>query len=89
MYSWIWRHLPFGKPGRIVGSLVLVAALGAALWYGVFPRIEQYVPGTDGQVTSGNGDGDAVNPSSDPSLPPPDVIPYSTVSNNPDPSATR
>jgi hypothetical protein len=98
MYSWIWRHLPFGLPGRIIGSLLAVGAVAALLWYQVFPNIEQYMPFTDGQITGTDGrvpDGapgaDTVNvtPSANSSLPPPDVIPYSTVSNDPHPSATR
>jgi hypothetical protein len=98
MYSWIWRHLPFGLAGRIIGSLLIVGTLAGLLWYQVFPNIEQYMPFTDGQVTGEGGDtgnggpgADSVqSPSSGPaSLPPPDVIPYSTVSNNPDPTATR
>ncbi|NJC68770.1 hypothetical protein HC031_03370 [Planosporangium thailandense] len=97
MYSWIWRHLPFGLPGRIIGSLVLIAAAGALLWYAVFPNIEQYMPFTDGQVTGTDGGGTGADtltgpsagPSDHASLPPPDVIPYSTVSNAPAPSTTR
>jgi hypothetical protein len=91
MYSWIWRHLPFGLAGRILGSLVLVAAVGALLWYAVFPNVEQYMPFTDGQVTTGDGGtgADSVNPSGGASAPPADVIPYSTVSNNPVPTQTR
>ena len=92
MYSWIWRHLPFGRPGRIVGSLVLVAVIGVAFWYGLFPRIEQFVPGTDGQVTSDNGGAgaDSVDPSSGPTgAPGPDDIPYSTTSNAPEPTTSR
>jgi hypothetical protein len=91
MYSWIWRHLPFGLPGRIIGSLLIVAGVAALLWYQVFPNVEQYMPFTDGQVTSDGGDSvqQSPNPSADPSLPPADVIPYSTVSNNPEPTATR
>jgi len=90
VYSWLWRHLPFGRPGRILGSLVLLAAVGALLWYVVFPRIEQYVPGTDGQVTSqdGNTGADSVAPTGT-AGPPPGVIPYSTTSNNPEPATTR
>jgi hypothetical protein len=92
MYSWIWRHLPFGLAGRIIGSLLILGAVGALLWYQVFPNVEQYMPFTDGQVTSDGGDSvqqPQPNPSADASLPPADVIPYSTVSNNPDPTATR
>jgi hypothetical protein len=97
MYSWIWRHLPFGLPGRIVTSLLIVGSLGALLWYQVFPNIEQYMPFTDGQVTGTEGQvpgGDTVivpsgGPSAGSSLLPSDVIPYSTASNNPAPTATR
>ena len=91
MYSWIWRHLPFGLAGRIIGSLLIGAGVAALLWYQVFPNVEQYMPFTDGQVTSDGGDSvqQQPNPSTDASLPPADVIPYSTVSNNPEPTATR
>jgi hypothetical protein len=93
MYSWIWRHLPFGLAGRLVGSLLIVGALAALLWYQVFPNVEQYMPFTDGQVTSDGGDTGGANsvqsPSPETSLPPADVIPYSTISNNPEPTATR
>jgi hypothetical protein len=99
VFSWIWRHLPFGLTGRIVGSLLIVAGLAALMWYQVFPNIEQYMPFTDGQVTSDTGGagadsvdptgGPTSGPTGGPSLPADDVIPYSTTSNNPEPSATR
>jgi hypothetical protein len=89
MFSWIWRHLPFGLAGRIIGSLVLTGGLAAILWYGVFPNIEQYMPFTDGQVTSDSGNEPGAD-TIDPSLPRPDEIPYSTASNNaPPPSPTK
>ena len=94
MYAWIWRHLPFGRPGRIVGSVLLVAATLAMLWYGVFPRIESYMPWNDGQITNTGGGGDNVGPTggpgapADPESPPPaGVIPYDEHSNNPEPSS--
>ena len=31
MYGWIWRRLPFGMPGKIVGSALLIAAAAAVL----------------------------------------------------------
>jgi hypothetical protein len=93
VYSWIWRHLPFGLAGRMIGSLLLVGAIAALLWYQVFPNIEQYMPFTDGQITGTEGGAptgaDLVTPSGAANLPPPDVIPYSTVSNGPAPTATR
>jgi hypothetical protein len=66
VYSWIWRHLPFGVPGKLIGSLLLVGALGAALWYGAFPIVDNHLPTNDGQITDNGGapaGGDAVVPS--------------------------
>ncbi len=57
MYSWIWRHLPFGLPGKLSGSVLLVAATAAILWYGVFPAAEHLLPFGDVQVTDGGGSG--------------------------------
>jgi hypothetical protein len=50
MYAWIWRHLPFGLPGKIAGSVILVAAAVALLWYWVFPAVEPLLPFDDVQV---------------------------------------
>jgi hypothetical protein len=50
MYAWIWRHLPFGLPGKIVGSVILVAAAVALLWYWIFPAVEPLLPFDDVQV---------------------------------------
>src|SRR3954447_19867421 len=91
MYAWIWRKLPFGVWGKLIGSLGLLAATGALLWYVVFPWATPLLPFDDVQVgadtqqgpaqedpnavTSGNNEG-------------PDAIPYSTRSNAADPSAT-
>lgn len=44
MYSWIWRHLPGGVPGKVAGSLVLVVAAAALLWFVVFPAVEPLLP---------------------------------------------
>jgi hypothetical protein len=95
MYAWIWRHLPFGLPGRIGGSLALLAATGALLWYVVFPWVEPLMPFDDVQVTQdGATPGDAIDTSSDPSaeadpsLEDENAIPYATHSNDPVPSAT-
>lgn len=86
MYAWIWRHLPFGLPGKIIGSVLLATALGALLWFQVFPIIEQYLPVNDGQITqSDNGPSDESPAGDDVSPPPPGVIPYSTTSNNTSP----
>ena len=44
MYTWIWRHLPGGLPGKVVGSLLLVAAAVALLFLVVFPWAEPRLP---------------------------------------------
>lgn len=50
MYGWIWRKLPFGVPGKIIGSLILVGGAVALLWYVVFPAIDPILPFNDVQV---------------------------------------
>ncbi len=55
MYGWIWRRLPFGLPGRIIGSLLLAVGVAALLWYLVFPLIDPLLPFNDVQVTPGTG----------------------------------
>lgn len=44
MYSWIWRTLPGGLPGKLVGSLLLLAATVALLFFVVFPAVEPLLP---------------------------------------------
>ncbi|WP_163512132.1 hypothetical protein [Fodinicola acaciae] len=51
MYGFIWRILPGGLPGKIIGSLVLVAGVVALLWFVVFPLLEPLLP--FGDVTVG------------------------------------
>jgi hypothetical protein len=50
VYQWIWRKLPFGLPGKIVGSVLLAAAFAALLWYWVFPAAESLLPFEDAQI---------------------------------------
>lgn len=91
MYAWIWRHLPFGLPGRIIGSLVLVSGAVSLLWFVVFPWAEPLLPFDDVQVTQDSGDPAA------PGAPGVEVsepgdghdLPYDTEQNNPEPTATR
>lgn len=92
MYAWIWRHLPFGRYGRWGGSVVLVAAAVALLWYVVFPWAEPILPFDDVQVgTEVPGGGPAPGDPGDPAVPgapesPGDHdIEYNTESNNPAP----
>lgn len=44
MYVWIWRHLPGGLPGKIVGTLVLLLGALALLFLVVFPWAEPRLP---------------------------------------------
>jgi hypothetical protein len=87
MYGWIWRHLPFGRPGKLIGSLGLAVAAAALLWYVVFPRVEPLLPFDDVQVTQPGGTQQVPgNPSPGSS----DFdIPYATHTNNPPPSPSR
>ncbi len=93
MYAWIWRRLPFGVPGKLAGSVVLVAAVGALLWYVVFPWATPLLPFDDVQVGTGTQQvGDPAGQSPDAVIPgeedAPDEIPYSVESNDPHPSAS-
>jgi hypothetical protein len=101
MYGWIWQRLPFGRPGKIIGSIGLALAAAALLWYVVFPWAEPLLPFDDVQVTEQTDTGDQVGPeapasagvgstrpSAEPSLGEND-IPYSTHSNNPEPTPSR
>lgn len=92
MYAWIWRKLPGGLWSKLVGSLGLIAATTALLWYVVFPWATPLLPFDDVQVGSGTeqqgpsgGGADVTNPDS-PDHEGPDEIPYSTESNQPHPS---
>jgi hypothetical protein len=95
VYAWIWRRLPFGLPGKLVGSALLVAIVCASLWFVVFPWAEPLLPFDDVQVTQEGGVPGAPNPGlDDPGLvgstPGPGEsnlsdhdIPYSTATDNP------
>jgi hypothetical protein len=94
MYAWIWRKLPFGLPGKIIGSLALITATGALLWYVVFPWAEPLLPFDDVQVTQDVNDPGGVQDAGvngDESRGDQDdnSVPYPTHENNPEPTATR
>ncbi|MGH8795181.1 MAG: hypothetical protein ACRDXX_21390 [Stackebrandtia sp.] len=57
MYGWIWRKLPFGLPGKIAGSVLLLVGAVALLWFAVFPAIQPYMP-FNNSVVDGDGGGD-------------------------------
>jgi hypothetical protein len=91
MYAWIWRKLPFGLWGKLVGSVGLAVAATALLWYVVFPWATPLLPfddvqvGADTQQGPAQEDPNAVSSDSDEG---PDAIPYSTQSNAPHPSTS-
>ncbi|MDQ3476591.1 MAG: hypothetical protein M3492_09765 [Actinomycetota bacterium] len=47
MYTWIWRILPGGLPGKLVGSVLLIAAVSVLLLFVVFPWVEPMLPYND------------------------------------------
>jgi len=44
VYGWIWRHLPGGVPGKLVGSTVLALGVVYLLFTLVFPWLEPRLP---------------------------------------------
>ncbi|MER7333252.1 MULTISPECIES: hypothetical protein [unclassified Micromonospora] len=85
MYGWIWRKLPFGLPGKLVGSLLIASAMVALLWYVVFPWAEPLLPFDDVQVTQESGEpGDVDVVPGDEETAPGDGhdLPYDTERNN-------
>ena len=54
MYSWLWRVLPGGVPGKLVLSLLLALGVVALLFFVVFPAIEPLVPFGDVTVDDGS-----------------------------------
>lgn len=57
MYSWIWRTLPGGMPGKLLGSLVLVALAVLLLFTVAFPALEPLLPFSDVTVDQAPADG--------------------------------
>ncbi|WP_025273350.1 hypothetical protein [Haloglycomyces albus] len=59
MYSWVWAKLPGGLPGKIVGSLALVAVAFYLLWFVTFPAVRPYMPWSNvDPAASDSGDSD-------------------------------
>ena len=57
MYVWIWRHLPGGLPGKLVGSLILLGTVVVLLFTVVFPAVEPLLPYSDVTVDTVDGPG--------------------------------
>jgi cytoskeletal protein RodZ len=96
MYRWIWRKLPFNFWGKLTSSVALAGVSVALLWYVVFPWATPLLPFDDVQVGADTQQGPAQE---DPNVVDPNAdtgpnggsneIPYSTVSNEPDPTSTK
>ena len=79
MYSWIWRHIPFRQwQLKALVSAVLLAGVGALLWYEVFPAVEPILPFDDVQVETND-------PGADTTIESPAAIPSAS---HPAPGAT-
>jgi hypothetical protein len=79
MYSWIWRHIPFRQPQlKALVSFALIVALGALLWFKIFPLVEPILPFYDGQIENSNGspaDGGGSAPADNVQSPGPSALP--------------
>ena len=69
MYAWIWRTLPGGIAGKLLGSLVLIFAVLVVLFLVVFPWAGPKLPfnhvtvDTSTSTTSSPGPGSSDDPS--------------------------
>ncbi|HEY4464110.1 MAG TPA: hypothetical protein VGN41_15700 [Streptosporangiaceae bacterium] len=52
MYGWLWHALPGPAASKALGLALIVVAVAAALWFGVFPWLQLNVP-VDGSSISG------------------------------------
>ena len=50
MYAWLFRHLPGPLWGRILLTVLVLAAIVVALFGWVFPAIAPHMPFNDGVV---------------------------------------
>jgi hypothetical protein len=66
MYVWIWRHIPGGWPGKLIGSLVLFLGACALLLFVVFPHIQDKLPFNDVTIDRGSHSSSSPSPSPSP-----------------------
>jgi hypothetical protein len=52
MYGWLWRALPGPAAAKTAGTVVIVLAVAAVLWFGLFPWLQLHVP-VDGSSING------------------------------------
>jgi len=56
VYGWIWRRLPGGLPGKLLGTALLAAATVLTLWVYVSPPVEDRLPFSDVTVEQDGGE---------------------------------
>jgi hypothetical protein len=44
MYTWLWRKIPGGVPGKVAGCFVLFVAVTALLFFVIFPWVDPRLP---------------------------------------------
>ena len=66
MYVWLWRHLPGGLPGKLVGSLALLVGVLALLFFLLFPWAEKRLPFNDVSVDKPSTSSSVPAPTSSP-----------------------
>jgi uncharacterized membrane protein len=59
VYTWIWRRLPGGLVGKLLGSLLLTAVVVLLLFAVVFPAVEPLLPYSDVTVDEQGSPGPA------------------------------
>jgi len=92
VYAWIWRKLPGNAYAKLSQSLVLLVAVGALLWYVIFPWATPLLPFDDVQVSDGTNQSGPAQQDPNAVIPgdgAPDDIPYNQHSNNPEPTRSR
>jgi hypothetical protein len=52
MYGWLWHALPGPAGSKALCTVLIVVAVAAALWFGVFPWLQLHVP-VDGSSING------------------------------------
>jgi hypothetical protein len=57
MYAFLWRRLPGGLPGKLVGMLALLLGVLALLWFVAFPWAENSLPFNNVNVSGGGSGG--------------------------------
>jgi hypothetical protein len=66
VYGWLWRVFPGGLIGKLLCSLVTLAAALALLFFVVFPRVEALLPYQDVNVDTGPTSSPAATPTASP-----------------------